>query len=44
LYMRNIPDMIRIAKECGWAYTKYVDLMPLSFQYGYLLFFKNVAN
>ena len=44
LYMRNIPDMIRIAKECGWTYTKYVDLMPLSFQYGYLLFFKNVAN
>jgi len=40
LYMRNIPDIVKIAKECGWLYTKYVDLMPLSFQYGYLLFFK----
>jgi len=40
LYMRSIPEMVTIAKECGWIYTKYVDLMPLSFQYGYLLFFK----
>jgi SAM-dependent methyltransferase len=40
LYMRSIPEMIKIAKEAGWSYTKYVDLMPLSFPYGYLLFFK----
>jgi len=39
LYMRSIPEMITIAKESGWLYTKYVDLMPMSFQYGYLLFF-----
>ena len=32
LYMRSIPDMIKIAKESGWLNTKYVDLMPLSFQ------------
>ena len=43
LYMRNIPDIIKIAKECGWIYTKYVDLMPLSFQYGYLLCFKRAV-
>lgn len=40
LYMRSIPEMIRMAKEAGWTYTKYVDLMPLSFPYGYILFFK----
>ena len=40
LYMRSIPEMIRMAKDAGWLYTKYVDLMPLSFPYGYLLFFK----
>ena len=40
LYMRSIPEMIKMAKEAGWLYTKYVDLMPLSFPYGYLLFFK----
>ena len=40
LYMRSIPEMIRMAKEAGWKYTKYVDLMPLSFPYGYILFFK----
>jgi SAM-dependent methyltransferase len=40
LYMRSIPDIVKIAKESGWLYTKYVDLMPLSFQYGYILFFK----
>ena len=39
LYMRSIPDIVKIAKESGWLYTKYVDLMPLSFQYGYILFF-----
>jgi len=40
LYMRSIPEMIKMAKEAGWTYTKYVDLMPLSFPYGYILFFK----
>ena len=44
LYMRSIPEMIKIAKESGWVYTKYVDLMPLSFQYGYLLFFTRAAE
>jgi len=43
LYMRSIPEMITIAKEAGWVYTKYVDLMPLSFQYGYLLCFTRAA-
>jgi hypothetical protein len=44
LYMRSIPEMVKIAGESGWLYTKYVDLMPLSFQYGYLLFFKRAAE
>lgn len=38
----TMPSMKRIitnAQDNGWAYTKYVDLMPLSFSYGYLLFF-----
>lgn len=39
LYMPSIPDIIKKAEQTGWTYTKYVDLMPLSFQYGYLLFF-----
>lgn len=42
LYMPNMPDIIKKAQNNGWTYTKYVDLMPLSFPYGYLLFFKRV--
>lgn len=40
LYMINIPDIIKKAQNNGWLYTSYVDLMPISFPYGYLLFFK----
>jgi len=40
LYMPNMPDIIKKAQNNGWTYTKYVDLMPLSFPYGYLLFFR----
>jgi len=39
MVMPSIPDIIKKAARNGWNYTKYVDLMPLSFQYGYLLFF-----
>jgi SAM-dependent methyltransferase len=39
LVMPSIPDIIKKAARNGWNYTKYVDLMPLSFQYGYILFF-----
>jgi SAM-dependent methyltransferase len=39
LYMPSIADITKKAEENGWTYTKYVDLMPLSFSYGYLLFF-----
>jgi len=39
LYMPSIDDIVKKANQNGWTYTKYVDLMPLSFQYGYLLFF-----
>jgi len=44
LYMLNIPDIIKKAQNNGWTYTKYVDLMPLSFQYGYILFFSRNAE
>jgi SAM-dependent methyltransferase len=39
LYMPSIADITKKAEANGWTYTKYVDLMPLSFSYGYLLFF-----
>jgi SAM-dependent methyltransferase len=39
LYMQNIPDIVKKAQNNGWTYTKFVDLMPFSFPYGYLLFF-----
>lgn len=39
LYMPSIKDIINIASKNGWTYTKYVDMMPMSFAYGYLLFF-----
>lgn len=44
LYMPNIPDIIKKAQNNGWTYTKYVDLMPLAFPYGYLLFFSRNAE
>lgn len=39
LYMPDIQDIIKKAINNGWSYTKYVDLMPLAFPYGFLLFF-----
>lgn len=39
LYMPSIKEIIRAASNNGWTYTKYVDMMPMSFSYGYLLFF-----
>lgn len=39
LYMPSIKEIIRTASNTGWTYTKYVDMMPMSFSYGYLLFF-----
>lgn len=44
LYMQSIPDIIQTAQHSGWTYTSYIDLMPLSFQYGYLLFFTRNAE
>ena len=44
LYMPSMPDIIKKAQNNGWTYTKYVDLMPLSFPYGYLLFFSRNAE
>lgn len=39
LYMPDMKDIIKKAINNGWSYTKYVDLMPLAFPYGFLLFF-----
>lgn len=39
LVMPSIAEVVKKAQQNGWTYTKYVDLMPLSFPYGYLLFF-----
>ena len=39
LYMPSIDEIVTRAQHNGWRYTKYVDLMPISFAYGYLLFF-----
>ena len=39
LYMPSIKEIIQTGTRNGWTYTKYVDLMPTSFAYGYLLFF-----
>ena len=44
LYMTNIPDIVKKAQNNGFTYTKYVDLMPFSFSYGYLLFFSRNAE
>jgi SAM-dependent methyltransferase len=44
LYMPSMPDIIKKAQSNGWTYTKYVDLMPISFPYGYLLFFSRNAE
>jgi SAM-dependent methyltransferase len=44
LYMPSIADIVKKAQNNGWLYTEYVDLMPLSFPYGYLLFFKRSSE
>ncbi len=39
LHMPSIQEIVQKAQNAGWTYTKYVDLMPMSFPYGYILFF-----
>lgn len=39
LFMPSMPEIIKKAQNNGWTYTKYTDLTPISFAYGYLLFF-----
>jgi SAM-dependent methyltransferase len=43
LFMPSMEEIVKHAQRSGWKYTKYVDLMPLSFSYGYLLFFEREA-
>ena len=40
LIMPSIAEIVKKAQSNGWSYTSYVDLMPLSFPYGYVLFFR----
>jgi len=44
LVMPSIAEIVRKAQNSGWSYTSYVDLMPMSFPYGYLLFFRRNAE
>jgi SAM-dependent methyltransferase len=39
MYMPSISDIVMKAHNAGFEYTKYVDLTPMSFSYGYILFF-----
>jgi len=39
LHMPSVKEIIQTATDSGWTYTKYVDMMPMAFSYGYLLFF-----
>jgi SAM-dependent methyltransferase len=40
LNMISMPDIIKKAQNAGWTYHSYVDLTPMAFPYGYILFFK----
>ena len=44
LYMPSMPEIIKKAQNNGWIYTSYVDLMPIQFSYGFLLFFKRASE
>jgi SAM-dependent methyltransferase len=44
LYMPSIETIVKKAQNNGWTYKSYVDLMPLSFSYGYLLVFSRNAE
>lgn len=44
LYMPSIQQIIKKASNNGWMYTKYVDLTPMSFPYGYILFFTRLSE
>lgn len=39
LYMPDIKDIIKAADGAGFQYMGYQDMLALSFEYGYLLFF-----
>jgi 2-polyprenyl-3-methyl-5-hydroxy-6-metoxy-1,4-benzoquinol methylase len=39
LHMPSIQEIVQKAQRNGWTYSKYVDLTPMSFPYGYILFF-----
>jgi SAM-dependent methyltransferase len=39
--MPSIEEITKTAKVAGWAYTKFVDLTLIGFEYSYLLFFRH---
>jgi hypothetical protein len=42
--MPSIEQIIQKAQDAGFMYTKYVDLTPISFPYGYILFFTRTSE
>ena len=44
LWMPDISEIVKKAKNAGWTYTKYTNLDFIGFDYGYLLFFNRNYN
>jgi SAM-dependent methyltransferase len=40
LFMPNIEKLVETAKRVGWTYKGSQDLLPIGFEYGYLLMFE----
>lgn len=40
LYMPSFPEIIADAERAHWKYIGYQDLLPIGFEYGYLLMFE----
>lgn len=39
-WMPEIKDLIRIADQAGWTYRGFKDMLPMGFEYSYMLFFE----
>lgn len=44
LWMPDISEIVKKAKDAGWTYTKHSELNFIGFEYGYLLFFNRNYN
>jgi SAM-dependent methyltransferase len=43
-HMPNIEQIVETAKRIGWSYKGHQDLLPVGFEYGYLLFFEKTGQ